>query len=482
MAFAATPPSDFRDTSSHWSKAFADKLKTECQIYGFKNADGEYLGEFRPDTPITRAELAKMLTQCKFGSDLTTTSDDFYDVSESAWYAPAVYKAKKMGWVKGYANGSFRPNTSVNRAEALKMILLSAFSDADIKGGFSNFSDVSNQWFKKYIQFAVMKGYVQGYNDGRFGPGNKITRGEAAKIIAKAHQYVESQEVEEKTQNSVDAPKVGSCQVFPADNPWNTDVSGYSLHENSDGYINSILSGRSNIHPDFGSNPDYGIPWMTVDSSQKKVPISAYYDDESDLPAEGYPIPSGAEIEAGSDGHILVIDTDACKLYETFDSTWSGSRWEVGSGAIFDLNSNALRPDGWTSADAAGLPIFPGLVRYDEVKSGEINHALRFTVSESQRAYIKPATHYASSSTNPNHSPMGLRLRLKASYDLSGFTGDALVILKALKKYGMIVADNGSDWFITGETNAKWDDDDLGQLKSVPGSAFEVVYTGELVK
>ncbi len=497
----ATPPSKFKDVTSHWSKTFADKLKDECSIYGFKNADGEYLGEFRPDEPITRAELVKMLTQCKFGGDLAETSDDFYDVSQSAWYAPAVYEAKKLGWVKGYSDGSFKPNATVNRAEALKMILLSAFSDADIKGGFSNFSDVSSQWFKKYIQFAVMKGYVQGYNDGRFGPGNQITRGEAAKIIAKAHHFVASQEVDQgdvmtKDEKKADemkdtekpsttngpVPMVGSCQIFPADNPWNADVSKYPVHQNSDNYINTILSGANTLHPDFGSDPDYGIPWMTVDSSQPKAQISAYYEDESDLPAEGYPIPSGAEIEAGSDGHILVIDTDACKLYETFDSNWNGSMWEVGSGAIFDLNSNALRPDGWTSADAAGLPIFPGLVRYDEVKSGEINHALRFTVSKSQQAYIHPATHYASSSTDPNRPPMGLRLRLKADFDLSGYTGDALVILKALKKYGMIVADNGSDWFITGETNTKWDDEDLGQLKSVPGSAFEAVYTGEIVQ
>lgn len=497
----AVPPSQFKDMASHWSKTFADKLKDECSIFGFKNAEGEYLWEFRPDEPITRAELVKMLTQCKFGDGLTEATSDFYDVSESAWYAAAVYKAKKLGWVNGYSDGSFKPNVTVNRAEALKMILLSAFPDADIQGGFSSFSDVSDQWFKKYIQFAVMKGYVQGYNDGRFGPGNRITRGEAAKIIAMAHHFVESQEanqgdVTENTDEMTNEPTetktpvasntalpmVASCQIFPADNPWNADISNYPVHENSNGYIQTILAGAKNLHPDFGSNPDYGIPWLKVDSGQKKSAISAEYDDESDLPAEGYPIPSGAEIEAGSDGHIIVIDTDSCKLYETFDSSWNGSLWEVGSAAIFDLNSNALRPDGWTSADAAGLPIFPGLVRYDEVKSGEINHALRFTVSKSQQAYIHPATHYASSSTDSNRPPMGLRLRLKADFDLTSYTGDTLVILKALKKYGMIVADNGSDWFITGETNPNWDDDDLGQLKSVPGSAFEAVYTGELIQ
>lgn len=167
-------------------------------------------------------------------------------------------------------------------------------------------------------------------------------------------------------------------------------------------------------------------------------------------------------------------------LYETWDSTYVGPGWSVGSAAIFDLMSNALRPDGWTSADAAGLPVFAGLVRYDEAEAGAINHAIRFTASQTQKAYIHPATHFASSSTDPNLPPMGLRLRLKADFDTSGYTGHAKVILEALKKYGMILADNGSDWYITGASDPRWDDEDLGQLKSVPGSAFEVVYTGEL--
>jgi hypothetical protein len=208
------------------------------------------------------------------------------------------------------------------------------------------------------------------------------------------------------------------------------------------------------------------------------VPVNfTDYGDESD--PGPYPIPLGAPIENGSDAHVLAVDRDHCKLYEMYASSAAGDHWDAGSGAAFDLQSDALRPDGWTSADAAGLPIFPGLVRYDEVANGRINHALRFTVSRTQRAYIHPATHYASSSTDAALPPMGLRLRLKASFDVSGYHGEARVVLDALKKYGMIVADNGSNFYITGAADSRWDDTDLDQLKSVPGGAFEVVNTGE---
>jgi hypothetical protein len=262
------------------------------------------------------------------------------------------------------------------------------------------------------------------------------------------------------------------CAVFPADNEWNRDVSADPVDPRSDAYIASIGASRF-LHPDFGSPAEYGIPWTSVPGGQPRVAMSFDYDDESD--PGPYPFPPDAPIEAGGDRHVLVLDRDACKLYETFDSHFQGSGWHCGSGAVFDLRSNALRPDGWTSADAAGLPILPGLVRRDEVRSGEIRHALRFTVQRSQRAYVHPATHFASSSTDPDRPPMGLRVRLKASYDLSRFRGDARVILAALKRYGMFVADNGGDWFISGETNRLWDDADLDQLKTVPGSAFEVV-------
>ena len=269
------------------------------------------------------------------------------------------------------------------------------------------------------------------------------------------------------------------CPVFPADNPWNRDVSADLVDPRSNAYVASIGAGTF-LHADFGSPAEYGIPWTSVAGSQPKVAMSFDYGDESD--PGPYPFPPDAPIEAGGDRHVLVLDRDNCKLYETFDSHYEGSGWHCGSGAVFDLRSNRLRPDTWTSADAAGLPILPGLVRRDEVKAGEIRHALRFTVERTQRAYVHPATHFASSSTDPGRPPMGLRVRLKAAYDLARFHGDARVILAALKRYGMFVADNGSDWFISGETNRLWDDDDLDQLKTVPGAAFEVVQLGTIYR
>jgi hypothetical protein len=275
---------------------------------------------------------------------------------------------------------------------------------------------------------------------------------------------------------------LGSCTVFPADNPWNQDVSGLPVDPNSANYLSAIagLGGNQKLHADFGGGGEYGIPYITVPGTQAKVPVDfTDYGDESD--PGPYPIPLDAPVEGGSDAHVLAVDRDHCKLYELFASSPGATRWSAASGAVFDLTSNALRPDGWTSADAAGLPIFPGLVRYDEVASGHIDHALRFTLSRTQRAYLHPATHWASSYTNADLSPMGLRLRLKADFDLSSYTGQARVVLNALKKYGMIVADNGSNWFITGAADTRWNDDDLNQLKKVPGSAFEVVNTGEAI-
>lgn len=275
------------------------------------------------------------------------------------------------------------------------------------------------------------------------------------------------------------APTIAGCQIFPNDNPWNTDISQAPLHPNSDNYVANINSNGSGtkVHPDFGSDPTYGIPWITVTASQPKVPVTFTWDDQSD--PGPYPIPPNAPIEAGSDQHVLVLESTNCLLYEMYNSTFVGgpqNAWEADAGALFDLKSNKLRPDTWTSADAAGLPILPGLARCDEVNAGVITHALRFTVHRTQRAYVYPARHYASSLTDPNYPPMGLRMRLKANYNLAGFTGQALVIATALKKYGIILADNGSNWYISGETNPTcWDDDSLNQLKNIPGTAFEAV-------
>jgi len=223
-----------------------------------------------------------------------------------------------------------------------------------------------------------------------------------------------------------------------------------------------------------------GIPYVVVDGSQSRVPVSFTYDGESD--PGPYPIPADAPIEGGAqasgDRHVLVIDRDAWMLYELFDAhpVDGGMSWRAGSGAVFDLSSNELRPPGWTSADAAGLPIFPGLIRYDEaVEAGEIGHALRFTCPNTRRAYLPPARHWASSSTDPTRPPMGMRVRLKADFATAGFPDEVRVILRAMKTYGMFLADNGSGWYVSGAPDPRWDDERLGTLKTVPSTAFEVV-------
>jgi hypothetical protein len=277
-------------------------------------------------------------------------------------------------------------------------------------------------------------------------------------------------------------PTLGGCPVFPPDNAWNQDISNAPVDARSDAYVSSISSGGARfLHADFGGNGQYGIPYTVVSRRQRKVPIRFdAYGSESDRGP--YPIPPHVRVEGGSDRHVLVAQRGTCKLYELFAARRSGRGWVAGSGAVWNLRTGALRPEGWTSADAAGLPILPGLARYDEVANGGIDHALRFTVSETQAGYIHPATHLASDSNDPNLPPMGLRLRLKAGYDISGFHGQARVILEALKRYGMLVADNGTSWYITGAADRRWNDDDLNQLKTVPGSAFEAVDTGEPIR
>jgi len=277
---------------------------------------------------------------------------------------------------------------------------------------------------------------------------------------------------------------LGNLQIFPADNPWNTDISKENTDPNSDIIIAGI-GNEVHLHPDFGTvweNAPIGIPYNVIGKDQPMKSITFQYNSESD--PGPYPIPPDALVESGSDRHVIVVDTFHLKLYELFDAIRNqNNSWSAGSGAVFDLTSNALRPDNWTSADAAGLPIFPGLVRYDEVvEKGEINHALRFTVQNTRNAFIHPATHAASNSSNQNYPPMGMRVRLKAGFDISGFSPHIQVILKALKKYGMFVADNGSNWYISGAPDSRWDDDELGELKTIPGKYFEVVKMGTIIQ
>src|SRR5688500_8512704 len=291
----------------------------------------------------------------------------------------------------------------------------------------------------------------------------------------------------DSTGDQSDGPPVPLRTVFPADNAWNADISNAPVAPNSAALIASCGATRS-LHPDFGTTYEgapWGIPFVTVRSSQPRVPVTFDYDDESD--AGPYPIPRDAPIEggagAGGDRHVIVVDVDNWKLYELFDAhpVNGGQSWHAGSGAVFDLSSNALRPAGWTSADAAGLPIFPGLVRYDEaVTRGVIAHALRFTCPVTRRAYVDPARHFASSRTDPNLPPMGMRVRLKAGVDISGFPPEVRVILTALKTYGMLLADNGGAFFVSGAPDPRWNDANIDTMKRLRGSDFEVVEMGPI--
>lgn len=283
---------------------------------------------------------------------------------------------------------------------------------------------------------------------------------------------------------------LGGKLPFPEESPWNQRIDDESVDPMSKTIISSIGIGK-NLHPDFGSGTwdgaPIGIPYVVVTGDQPKVPIVyTAYGDESD--PGPYPIPPGAPIEGHpnqeGDRHVIVIDRDNWKLYEIFRAfeIGNGELWRADSGAIFDLAQHPSRPVGWTSADAAGLPIFPGLVRYEEVaEQKEIRHALRFTVNDTRRAFVAPATHWASNSTDPRLPPLGMRVRLKADYDISGFPPHAQVILTALKRYGMILADNGSDWFISGSPDPRWDNDALQTLKKVKGKDLEVVMMGQIV-
>jgi len=271
-------------------------------------------------------------------------------------------------------------------------------------------------------------------------------------------------------------PTPGACsttRLFPSTNVWNKDVAGLPVRGDSTTLLNTIGLDIG-LHPDFDAIGD-GIPYNIVTDSTPRYTVGFYYPDESD--PGPYPIPSNPLIEAGSDRHILLWNQASCHLYEIYDASLTGGVWSAGSGATWDLTSNALRPDTWTSADAAGLPILPGLVRYDEVGTGAILHALRFTAPVTRSAHIYPARHDAGSGTSASLPPMGLRVRLKASFNIGGFDPKVQVLLTALKRYGMILADNGSPWYISGVPDARWNDDAFHLLNQVRGSDFEVVDT-----
>jgi hypothetical protein len=279
---------------------------------------------------------------------------------------------------------------------------------------------------------------------------------------------------------------VGKCPVFPADNIWNTRIDQLPVHPSSSTWV-ATIGASGGMHADFGAGlwdgGPIGIPFVTVPGTQTKYTASFTYQSESD--PGPYAVPLNAPIEGGSastgDRHAIAIDTDNCILYELYDAFPQANSWQAGSGAIFPLLSDALRPATWTSADAAGLPIFPGLVRYDAILAGEISHAIRFTVPQTQKAYVWPARHYASSLTSNQYPPMGARFRLKSSFDISKFSPTNQIILRALQRYGMMLADNGSAWYISGAPDDRWNNDDLHALGGILGSNFEAVDVSPLM-
>lgn len=275
---------------------------------------------------------------------------------------------------------------------------------------------------------------------------------------------------------------VGGCPTFPADNWWHADVSALPVHPRSTAWLRH-MSTDADLHPDFGPTRRYGIPVTVVGAGHRKVKVRFQYRDESDRVR--YPLGKDTRIEGGAhasgDRHAIVVDKGACKLYETWNTRKRSDGWHAGSGAVWDLRSNALRPDGWTSADAAGLPILPGLLTWPEVRDDHIDHAIRFTVDETSKHHIWPARHDAGSHSSCRYPPMGARFRLKADYDTSSLGTKARRVADAMKKYGLVLADNGSDWFFQGATTTSWPDGLVADLKTIPADQFEAVDTASII-
>ncbi|MDP9246408.1 MAG: hypothetical protein M3O64_07110 [Chloroflexota bacterium] len=267
-------------------------------------------------------------------------------------------------------------------------------------------------------------------------------------------------------------PEAPNCPMYPADDVWHSLVLGLPVLPQSDTWIGNMGGPSRLLHPDFGAYP-YGYQLQVVDNTTPTTRVSFGYADESDdVP---YPFTASTPIEPASDAHALMLNKDTCVLYEMFDASWNGGRPTAGSGAVFDLNTHALRPSGWTSADAAGLPIWPGVLRYDEVARGLVDHAIRFTAQRTDKRFVWPARHQAGAANDASLPPMGARFRLKAGFSLDGYSQQTQVVLTAMQRYGLILADNGSNWFFTGQTSSSWSDQLLSELKRIPAGAFEAI-------
>jgi hypothetical protein len=414
-------------------------------------------GRFCPDDLVTRDEMASFLVRA---FDLPASATNAFTDDEGSTHEDAINSLAASGITGGCASGLYCPKQIVTRGQMASFLARALGLPGATRDYFSDDDRTSRQ---TDINRLAESGITSGCAQGRFCPDAGITRGQMAAFLHRA------------LTTSGPPP---ACTLLPATNVWNRRVDTLPVAANSSTLISAVGSGED-LHPDFGEYLGYGIPYNVVGSSTPRVSVSFDYDDESD--AGPYPIPPSPRTEGGGDRHILMWEIDACRLYELFAAERTGSGWHAGSGAIWDLRSNALRPDGWTSADAAGLPILPGLVRYEEVANGAIEHAIRFTAPVTRSAHLYPARHHAGASSSASLPSMGMRVRLKAGFDMSAYSPRMQVILVAMQRYGMMLADNGSPWFFSGTSDVRWDDDELNELKALRGSDFEVVNTAGFV-
>jgi hypothetical protein len=432
-----------------------------------------------PDATVDQSEIAVLLLKAKEGRGYqppSATGTVFTDVPLDHWAAPWIEELARRGITSGCGGGRYCPSAPVTRDQIAVLLLRSVepwgWSPPAATG--TVFADVSaGSWAAGWIEELARRGVATGCGGGLYCPAAPLARDELAVLLVRTFDL--------PLVHPPNSPTIGPCLLLPASSIWNTRVDALPVHPDSATWI-ATIGASTGLHADFGSGlwdgGPIGIPSAQVPGDQPPVAVTFDYDDESD--PGPYPIPPGVAIEGGpdSDGdrHVLVLDVDRCRLFELW-AAWpqEDGSWHAGSGAVFDLTSNALRPAGWTSSDAAGLPVLPGLVRYDEVASGEIRHAIRFTARLTRRTWVWPARHYASSSTDPGRPAMGQRFRLKASFDVSSYPPRLQVILTALQRYGLILADNGSDWYLSGQPDERWDNDVLRALSAVTGRDFEAV-------
>jgi hypothetical protein len=442
---AAVPP--FTDTAGN---PFAADIEWLRQAEITSGCGG---GRFCPNDIVTRDQMASFLVRA---FDLPASLVNAFTDDDGSPHEADINSLAASGIAFGCAANHYCPGAVVTRAQMASFIARARVLPGATRDYFADDDQSAHQ---TDINRLTESGITNGCAPGSFCPAAGITRGQMAAFLHRA---------------LAGSGPLAACTLLPATNVWNRRIDALPTAADSAIMI-STIGAAQDLHPDFGEYLGYGIPYNVVRSSTPQTSVSFDYDDESD--AGPYPIPPSPRIEGGGDRHILMWDIDACRLYELFAAEHTGSGWHAGSGATWDLRSNALRPDGWTSADAAGLPILPGLVRYEEVAAGSIEHAIRFTAPVTRTAHIYPARHDAGAGGSASLPPMGMRVRLKADFDMSGFSPRMQVVLVAMQRYGMILADNGSPWFFSGVSDIRWDDDELNELKSLRGSDFEVVDT-----